>query len=408
MDLNYIIFSNLSFIFLPIYMYFFYIVYKRTFAEKESALFLIITIYSILYIEFKYGINIFESFPLLMINVPLVICTLKKRKYQAIIISIILIIYNYTFFNDFLILIVLEYLLYYLFSLKYRDNIYGYLLVFTIIKTITLSICVFITNFDIVNIFKIISEVVTFYLISLIVIFAFVKGQKLFKVFLSVKELERHKQIKNSLFKISHEIKNPIAVCKGYLDMLDINDENQVKEYIPILKEEVDRTLNILEDFLSMNKLKIKKDILDINLLLEEILKSYQLIFRKNNINLETNIDDEEIFVNGDYNRLTQVVINILKNSLEAKDPNKKKKLEIDTEIKDNCIYIKFLDNGIGISKENLKRIKEPFFTTKIGGTGLGISLSTEIINAHNGEISFDSEEGAYTLVTIKLPIMDI
>ena len=72
--------------------------------------------------------------------------------------------------------------------------------------------------------------------------------------------------MKNCLFQITHEIKNPIAVCKGYLDMFDVNNKEHAVKYIPIMKEEISRTLYLLEDFLSMNRLKVHKEIVDINI----------------------------------------------------------------------------------------------------------------------------------------------
>ena len=104
---------------------------------------------------------------------------------------------------------------------------------------------------------------------------------------MNIKEIERNKQIKTSLFRITHEIKNPIAVCKGYLDMFDKDNQDHFKKYIPILKDEINRTLLLLEDFLAMNKVKINKDIIDINLLIEEVVKNIKMLCTKNNIELK-------------------------------------------------------------------------------------------------------------------------
>lgn len=405
MDLIDLVFSNLSYVFLPISLYFFYVVYKRTYNEKESGLIFVLVIYSILYIEFKYGTFLFEGMPIILLNIPLIIAMIKNQKTNIIILSLILIGYSYYFFNNYLFLIVLEYVLYFLFYLKHKDNIYNALLYICLVKMIMTSIYMGYKYLSIDYLFASVLETIVFYLISIVVIYVFKEGEVLFKVFLSVKDIQQNKQIQNSLFKISHEIKNPIAVCKGYLDMFDVNNKEHAQKYVPIIKEEIDRTLLILEDFLAMNKLKIQKDILDINVLLEEVINKYRPIFRKNNISLSSKILDEEIYINGDYNRLMQVIINILKNSIEAKDENKKMVMNIYTKMDNDYIYLNFWDNGIGISKENLKKIKEPFFTTKIGGTGLGTSLSSEIIDAHGGCLDFESKEGEYTLVTIRLPL---
>ena len=197
------------------------------------------------------------------------------------------------------------------------------------------------------------------------------------KYHMTFKELEQEKQIRLSLFKITHEIKNPLAVCKGYLDMLNPNNKEQCNKYFPIIKEEIDRTLLLLQDFLSVNKIKLDIDILDINLLLEDSLNSLITLLQEKKIKLEFN-EEDEIYINGDYNRLMQVIINIVKNSIESLDGIGDGVIFVKTKIDNKYVCVSFKDNGVGISKENLEKIREPFFTTKPNGTGLGVSLSYE------------------------------
>ena len=154
-----------------------------------------------------------------------------------------------------------------------------------------------------------------------------------------------------------------------------------------------------------MNKVKINKDIIDINLLIEEVIKNIDMLCQKNNIQLTSKIIDDDIYINADYNRLTQVFINLLKNSIEAIPKDKNGKIIVHDRIKENYIIITIKDNGKGMSKELLNKIKEPFYTTKQRGTGLGVSLSDQIIKAHNGTLSYESKEGEYTKVTITLPL---
>ncbi len=97
------------------------------------------------------------------------------------------------------------------------------------------------------------------------------------------------------------------------------------------------------------------------------------------------------MFVFGDYNRLNQVIINIVKNSIEAIPDEKKGWIKMYTRLNKNNITTYIEDNGSGISKENMQKIMEPFFTTKCNGTGLGLSLSSEIIKAHKGEMVISS-----------------
>ena len=160
-----------------------------------------------------------------------------------------------------------------------------------------------------------------------------------------------------------------------------------------------ERTLRILE----FNKIKIVKTEIDLNLLLEDVYDSFKIILNRKNIKLIYNDrEDEEIYFDGDYERLKQVLINVLKNSVEAiKD---KGKVEISSNIYKRHIDIIIEDDGIGMSEDTLKQLKTMFFTTKLNGSGLGVCLSNEIIKAHNGELIYTSKEGVGTKVTIRLP----
>ena len=216
--------------------------------------------------------------------------------------------------------------------------------------------------------------------------------------------IKQDEAFRTSLFKITHEIKNPIAVIKGYLDMVDVNDSKQVKKYIPIMQDEVKRLLILLQDFLCINKIKINKDILDINLLLEEVIGSLKSGLMDYEILIDMELYDDDIYVNGDYNRLTQVFVNLVKNSIEARKEFNSF-IKISSYLENDYVVIEVYDNGYGIEKDILDKIGEPFFTTKKRGSGLGVSLSQEIIEAHNGKINVASEVGKGTKITITLPI---
>jgi len=167
----------------------------------------------------------------------------------------------------------------------------------------------------------------------------------------------------------------------------------------------VKKILILLQDFSSMNKIKIINEILDINLLLDDVKRQLETFVISDNIRFITELNDEEFYLEGDYNRISQVLTNIIKNAKEAKDESKEAYIILKTKIKNDVFKIIVEDNGIGISEEDMKRIKEPFFTTKKNGTGLGIPLSCEIIKAHGGKIEFQSEEGEGTKVIISLPV---
>ena len=185
--------------------------------------------------------------------------------------------------------------------------------------------------------------------------------------------------------------------------MLDINNKEKIEKYIPIIRQEIDRSLNIMNDFMEFSKIKIDKEILDINVLLEDITEELNLILRNKNIKMTTKIPQDEVFINGDYNRLKQVFINIIKNSMES--ITEKGNINIVTHTLKDKYYIEITDNGCGMDEYTLSKIKDLFFTTKTKGSGLGVSLSTEIIKAHNGTIDYTSKLGKGTKVVVKLPI---
>ena len=145
---------------------------------------------------------------------------------------------------------------------------------------------------------------------------------------------------------------------------------------------------------------------MDINLLIDEVLDNYSFYLKEHKIKLINSILEDEVYIDGDYNRLVQVFVNLIKNSVEAIDGEGI--IEVISKVKRGNIYISITDNGSGISKDYLQKIKRPFFTTKKDGNGLGVSLSNEIVEAHGGTMEYKSKEGEYTKVIIMLPIIKI
>ena len=218
---------------------------------------------------------------MLLVNIPLIISYYKKNDTLILISSLIMILYYYGFYDKFFVFILLEYALYYIIykvmnSKKIKD-FYLFISIFTIIKFLFVGTFTYILHKD--YIFNVFALCVIFYVMAIIIYYLIMKAEDALKLNMSLKETLHDKEIRTALFKITHEIKNPIAVCKGYLDMFDVSNSEHAKKYIPIMKEEIDKTLNLLEDYLSMNRIKFNKDIMDINLLLEELMNEFNLYF---------------------------------------------------------------------------------------------------------------------------------
>ena len=402
---------NLILIVFPILIYFIYHCYRSIFMEKYNNLILDVALFSSLYLCFKYGSFRHSIFFLFFCNLPIVLAYLKRQPYVAISLSVVIIFYYYNFnlFNVFLIIInFLLYFFIYLVGRKKNIKNNTFILAIVVIQGFFSSMYYFSVVRD-GNIFMVVSiffAILMFYIFQFLLLYLFQLADNITSLYLTVSEFEKNKKIKDSLFKITHEVKNPIAVCKGYLDMLDISNHDQVERYVPIIKSEISRSLDIMCDFMEFSKIKISKEVIDINLLLENIEDELKIFIRNKQIKLNTYIMKSEVFVEGDYNRLKQVFVNIVKNSIEAIDGYGV--IKIYTHVLSGMCYIEFVDNGKGMDNEELNRVKEMFFTTKKNGSGLGVSLSDEIVKAHNGNIDYYSRVGVGTKVVVKLPIIMI
>ena len=407
MNLFQTIFLDVVLLSFPALVYLIYLTTNKNISNKNKKLYLTLVLITSFFLLYNYGIDTTKLIPVLVLN-PIVIFSYLEDKYIfANIISIIIIlIYSYYFNN--ISFLCIEYILINLLYLskKYINlNNVLFLNINIYINIIIYFIWIYIYNINFFNINLLISIIFCYLFIVNIFCFIYETGKKIMGTHLTFKELQQEKQIRLSLFKITHEIKNPIAVCKCYLDMINVNDTKQVERYVPILKSEIERLLSLLQDFLLINKSNLDLDIMDFNMLLEDIVDKLNTFMIDNNINLNLDIIDDEIYINGDYNRLSQVLINILKNSIEAIPQDSKGKISISTKIKNNKYYLVVEDNGVGMDKEVLSNMKKPFYTTKKRGSGLGVSLIYEIVEAHSGKIEYDSIYGKGTKVTLELPL---
>lgn len=391
-------------------IYLFYVAYVQCANKEKKNLFLDFALLSSLYLVINFQRNFGYDDFLIFINVPLMIAYVNKREFAGMAISLLIICYYYQLNVDMILLLCIQYLglysIYKYYDYKKKDK-FLFVKSFIIIKIIFSFI--FLWMYKILTIDTILDNglaILLFSIVSYLMIYTLKKGEDIVNLHISIKQLQTETQYRTSLFKITHEIKNPIAVCKSYLDMFNFDNPDH-RRYIPIVKEEIQKILFLLQDFLSMNKIKIEKEMLDITMLLEEVIEQYKPILSTSGITFHYEILDDELYIEGDYNRLMQVMINMIKNSMEAKGDNSLS-ITLKSERKKNQLKITLIDTGTGFDMKELEKIKEPFYTTKKNGTGLGVSLSYEIIAAHNGTISYTSKLGVGTKVEITFPLVDL
>lgn len=407
---------NLMCISFPLLIYIICTIYIKNLDRKMNYIILDIALYSSVYLLIKFGTNVF-IYPLLLLNIPLLIAALRKRMHSVIILSILLVLYYRNATGIEIFYLALEYVIYfigYLFYCHGKDgkiNALSLITAFSTIKAFMMSFKVFYFIPDsITSVYSgmllIFLTMIFFTILAFMVAFLLEKGEEAIDLNRVVYELEKEKKLRESLFKITHEIKNPIAVCKGYLDMMDYRDIDKVERYNSIIKDEINRTLILMDDFLDYTKIKVEKEEADFYLLIEDTCDIMKPLFNANDVSLKLDIPDDELYMELDYNRLKQVLVNLLKNSIEAKDKKKKSSyISIKAFVEGDDVNLIIKDNGVGMSQKSLDKVDEMFYTTKEKGTGLGVALSKEIIYQHDGSISYDSVKGKYTTVTIKLPI---
>ena len=399
-----ILFSMVMIVF-PILMYLVFSCYNSLTNKKIEKIVFIVTVLGSLYMSFLF--NLENNKLLLFCNIPVLICYFKKEGLFGIVLSILVILISYIKYDVNIFITILKYFSYFItYILLYRRKEFNYLFfkISAIIQGFFISFEYFMNTYD--GIDKIISlfiYILVVYLLTFFCLYLFKLADNVSSLYSMMNKIQSENKLKNSLFKLTHEIKNPIAVCKGYLDMMDLSNIDKSSKYINIIKSEIDRSLNVIADFMEYSKIKVNKEIFDMVMLMDDIYESFEILIKDKNIKFNYHNKYEEIYVWGDYDRLKQVFVNIIKNSIEAIENNGIINLDISLEGKN--VFISISDNGMGMDKEQLENIKEMFYTTKKNGTGLGVALSNEIILAHNGVMEYESEINKGTKCIVKLPV---
>ena len=202
---------------------------------------------------------------------------------------------------------------------------------------------------------------------------------------------------------VSHELKTPIFNIQGYVQTLiegGLYDEKINMKYLERANKSVDRMINIVEDLELISALETQENLLDIrpfNLveLIKELFEAFEMKASQMNIKLELNNEANSEMVMGDRNKIQQVFLNLLSNSIKYGKQGGKTKVQLfDME---ESILIEVADDGIGIETASLNRIFERFYradknrSREIGGTGLGLAIVKHILEVHNQTISVRS-----------------
>jgi two-component system sensor kinase FixL len=215
---------------------------------------------------------------------------------------------------------------------------------------------------------------------------------------------ERLAAVGQAVAHVAHEIRNPLMIIGGFSNQIrsTLANEKDIQK-IDMVLQEVERLERLVTDLGDFTKeYRLVKRPSDINSVLKDVLKIMYEIYPPDRYRFVERLSPGTNEINCDPDKLKQVFINIISNGCEAMADGGT--ITVSTEKNDSGLEIRITDEGVGIPEKDLNHIFEPFYTTRERGSGLGLSISYKIIEAHDGEISAESSPGRGASFIIRLP----
>jgi nitrogen fixation/metabolism regulation signal transduction histidine kinase len=222
---------------------------------------------------------------------------------------------------------------------------------------------------------------------------------------------ERESAWRDMAKQVAHEIKNPLTPMKlSIQQMMRVFEKEN-----PAAKEKVDRLANSLIEQIDgltrianefSNFAKMPSPVLE-NVELIQTIKNVISIFEQEGVSILFDANVPVLEMNADKDQIIRAINNLLQNSIQAFDSNENGVIKIKLEVQETICKITISDNGKGIPEDRQNKVFVPYFTTKSTGTGIGLSITKQIIENHNGKIYFESKENSGTSFYIELPLLD-
>lgn len=235
---------------------------------------------------------------------------------------------------------------------------------------------------------------------------------------LLIEHLQKQEYLYNSLMRhekmetvshfaaaVSHELRNPLQSVKGFVQLLQEHEYPRAKqlEFQQTILEEIKAAEDLIDDYLiyakpaygEMKHIEVEPE-------LSHVIKIMTPYAKARNVQFFLKSDVETAMILGDSHKFHQALVNIIRNGIEAMPEGGKLQIELETSAQTVCVHVQ--DEGIGMTKEQVKRLGEPYFSNKSKGTGLGLMVTYSILNQMGGEINVESEVGKGTKFTLEFP----
>ena len=237
------------------------------------------------------------------------------------------------------------------------------------------------------------------------------------------KEKEVEAMRRDFVANVSHELRTPLTSIHGYAETLaedDLEDKDTVYRFLSIIENESARMTRLINDLLDLEKLEsgeasFSKEDVELGEVVKYVIRIVDPLAGEKGVTV--NVDVEEgIFVEGDFDRLVQLLLNLIDNAVKYTSAKEHGPREIwlRSYAQNNHAMIEVEDTGVGIPEDSLKHIFERFYrvdkarSRKMGGTGLGLAITRFIVEKHGGVISLESEYGTGTILKVKLPLKKV
>ncbi len=218
---------------------------------------------------------------------------------------------------------------------------------------------------------------------------------------------EKSTALESLVDEISHEIRNPLVAIGGFARRIQKNlgKDDPNRKYLEVILTNVEVLEKMVKELVGLKSAALSfMEPSDINALVRESIELNHPKIKEKNIFLRTSFMENPPIISADRENFTRALSNIIENAVEAMSGDERI-LEITTQVMDKDFIIRVSDTGTGISRDRLKNIYDPFFSSKIYGPGLGLTFTLKTIQNHKGTITVESEKGRGTVFNIRIPV---